>query len=104
MHDPSPTCDGSMPEHASMPVQFGLGVAVGVAVGVDVGVAVGVSVGVAVGVSVGVAVGVAVGVGVIHPAGRLSLRWQSPTGNVPPGWHAVPVVLHELLPIEPAAL
>ena len=71
--------------------------------GVSVGVAVGVSVGVAVGVSVGVAVSVAVGVGVIHAAGRLSLRWQSPTGKMPPALHAVPVVLHELLPIEPAA-
>lgn len=74
MHEPSPTCDGSMPEHAalvSVGSHFGPGVAVGVVVGVAVGVAVGVSVGVAVGVSVGVAVSVAVGVGVIHAAGGL---------------------------------
>ena len=58
-------------------------------------------VGVAVGVAVGVSVGV--GVGVMHTVGRLSLRWQSPTGKMPPALHAVPVVLHELLPIEPAA-
>jgi hypothetical protein len=76
------------------------GVLVGVGVFVDVSV--GVSVGVAVGVSVGVAVGVAVGVGVLHPGG-LSLRSQSPTGNVPPDRHAVPVVLHELLPTAPPA-
>ena len=73
-----------------------------VGVGVFVGVSVGVSVGVAVGVLDGVAVGVAVGVGVLHPGG-LSLRSQSPTGNVPPDRHVVPVVLHELLPIAPAA-
>ena len=71
-------------------MHLGSGVAVGVGVAVgDTGIAVGVLVG--------------VGVGVGHAAGVTSLRWQSPTGKVPPALHAVPVVLHELLPIEPLA-